>query len=103
MQAAPASLLPACHQRWVQASTSSLLTSIGLKNEIARDDHANRKPRSDSQRGRNVELSAHDLLARIVDRVLPAIPNCADQRSEEHTSELQSLMRISYAVFCLKK
>src|SRR3546814_2240875 len=30
--------------------------------------------------------------------------NCAygDRRSEEHTSELQSLMRISYAVFCLK-
>src|SRR3546814_7231834 len=27
----------------------------------------------------------------------------AGQRSEEHTSELQSLMRISYAVFCLKK
>src|SRR3546814_4545802 len=27
----------------------------------------------------------------------------ADFRSEEHTSELQSLMRISYAVFCLKK
>src|SRR3546814_9792664 len=28
---------------------------------------------------------------------------CRCQRSEEHTSELQSLMRISYAVFCLKK
>src|SRR3546814_1382036 len=27
----------------------------------------------------------------------------SDGRSEEHTSELQSLMRISYAVFCLKK
>src|SRR3546814_7308013 len=27
----------------------------------------------------------------------------ANQRSEEHTSELHSLMRISYAVFCLKK
>src|SRR3546814_8109980 len=27
----------------------------------------------------------------------------AEVRSEEHTSELQSLMRISYAVFCLKK
>src|SRR3546814_2871104 len=26
-----------------------------------------------------------------------------DKRSEEHTSELQSLMRLSYAVFCLKK
>src|SRR3546814_5223838 len=29
--------------------------------------------------------------------------NCPASRSEEHTSELQSLMRISYAVFCLKK
>src|SRR3546814_5203855 len=28
---------------------------------------------------------------------------CKKERSEEHTSELQSLMRISYAVFCLKK
>src|SRR3546814_4817799 len=32
----------------------------------------------------------------IIDRVV-------EPRSEEHTSELQSLMRISYAVFCLKK
>src|SRR3546814_4732729 len=34
-----------------------------------------------------------------------ALPSRTDQsrRSEEHTSELQSLMRISYAVFCLKK
>src|SRR3546814_10760881 len=33
------------------------------------------------------------------------IVDCTDDphRSEEHTSELQSLMRISYAVFCLKK
>src|SRR3546814_7881951 len=30
-------------------------------------------------------------------------PTIGGQRSEEHTSELQSLMRISYAVFCLKK
>src|SRR3546814_4934139 len=30
-------------------------------------------------------------------------PGCRTARSEEHTSELQSLMRISYAVFCLKK
>src|SRR3546814_5038002 len=29
--------------------------------------------------------------------------NAIDERSEEYTSELQSLMRISYAVFCLKK
>src|SRR3546814_4505994 len=31
------------------------------------------------------------------------LPGPAGPRSEEHTSELQSLMRISYAVFCLKK
>src|SRR3546814_2989964 len=31
------------------------------------------------------------------------LPDAALGRSEEHTSELQSLMRISYAVFCLKK
>src|SRR3546814_9318297 len=30
-------------------------------------------------------------------------PGAAARRSEEHTSELQSLMRISYAVYCLKK
>src|SRR3546814_6195445 len=30
-------------------------------------------------------------------------PHAINYRSEEHTSELQSLMRISYAVFCLKK
>src|SRR3546814_10045919 len=35
---------------------------------------------------------------------VPAKPTRATHaRSEEHTSELQSLMRISYAVFCLKK
>src|SRR3546814_4546364 len=32
-----------------------------------------------------------------------AVDDIAERRSEEHTSELQSLMRISYAVFCLQK
>src|SRR3546814_7687253 len=42
------------------------------------------------------------LRADVADGVQP--PSAAnDVRSEEHTSELQSLMRISYAVFCLKK
>src|SRR3546814_10646345 len=36
-------------------------------------------------------------MARLPNRIFP------HARSEEHTSELQSLMRISYAVFCLKK
>src|SRR3546814_6338228 len=39
-----------------------------------------------------------------LDRLLVVASDVSEQRrSEEHTSELQSLMRISYAVFCLKK
>src|SRR3546814_3092386 len=37
------------------------------------------------------------------DNMLAGVHQDMDRRSEEHTSELQSLMRISYAVFCLKK
>src|SRR3546814_2820834 len=51
--------------------------------------------------GDELEGTGGDLLAGAGDadddRDAPAL------RSEEHTSELQSLMRISYAVFCLKK
>src|SRR3546814_5619079 len=41
----------------------------------------------------------------IIAQAVVPVPDGAmpDDRSEEHTSELQSLMRISYAVFCLKK
>src|SRR3546814_8299096 len=47
---------------------------------------------------------AADILGRIdgADLDMRALVG-GDDRSEEHTSELQSLMRISYAVFCLKK
>src|SRR3546814_18917494 len=40
-----------------------------------------------------------DALAQLLRGLVPLVAG----RSEEHTSELQSLMRISYAVFCLKK
>src|SRR3546814_949278 len=43
-------------------------------------------------------------LARALEKLLPEnVKFEYASRSEEHTSELQSLMRISYAVFCLKK
>src|SRR3546814_9340679 len=52
-----------------------------------------------------------DALARIAEQnvhaaflqILRSLLQGLDTRSEEHTSELQSLMRSSYAVFCLKK
>src|SRR3546814_5086110 len=43
------------------------------------------------------------LRASILSDPLFTRKNTRDNRSEEHTSELQSLMSISYAVFCLKK
>src|SRR3546814_5627742 len=46
--------------------------------------------------GKNAEKILADFYFQNPADILPA-------RSEEHTSELQSLMRISYAVFCLKK
>src|SRR3546814_8307603 len=44
-------------------------------------------------------VRSHSSPAPAIGRASPTI----SKRSEEHTSELQSLMRISYAVFCLKK
>src|SRR3546814_1926644 len=44
--------------------------------------------------------NVHD--CKVAEQCIAAMPPSAE-RSEEHTSELQSLMRISYAVFCLKK
>src|SRR3546814_1055775 len=52
--------------------------------------------RRGAQRRGGLERAAADRLERALQRL-------DDERSEEHTSELQSLMRISYAVFCLKK
>src|SRR3546814_4827844 len=52
------------------------------------------EPLHDLPQGRGLE--AEDVVDE--DRPVPVV-----RRSEEHTSELQSLMRISYAVFCLKK
>src|SRR3546814_8883895 len=56
---------------------------------------------------RMVELGAGEILLTAMDRdgTRQGFDNALTRavRSEEHTSELQSLMRISYAVFCLKK
>src|SRR3546814_9536486 len=58
-----------------------------------RDEWGRRSGGADRTIGRSVQLAGGaDLQA-----------DGEHQRSEEHTSELQSLMRISYAVFCLKK
>src|SRR3546814_3552607 len=67
-----------------------------LRKQAARTGGEILQPRAD----------AHDQVGRLRGRVRRGRAGHADRaevRSEEHTSELQSLMRISYAVFCLKK
>src|SRR3546814_8669553 len=66
-----------------------------------------------AHRSADIERRQHDVRGDIreacrhfarIERVAQSyIPLRLPRRSEEHTSELQSLMRISYAVFCLKK
>src|SRR3546814_9201736 len=66
---------------------------------VHRMDSAASLARQDSAEERSIGRVSIGL-----DRTFGASPSCASMdRSEEHTSELQSLMRISYAVFCLKK
>src|SRR3546814_6872549 len=68
---------PACHSVISSYAVGTPLESVGLKRQIY------------TCIAEHMILTAYALLCIM--------------RSEEHTSELQSLMRISYAVFCLKK
>src|SRR3546814_2082012 len=70
-------------------------------------------PGKGKSKGNAAEATTDDIVEGVVAGVLNAVLTdderriiheyFHDHRSEEHTSELQSLMRISYAVFCLKK
>src|SRR3546814_4433161 len=72
-----------------------VLDRAGEGMELARDGIGHHRVAFLAQVGRHgIAIGRH--LQHVL---LEAIPH----RSEEHTSELQSLMRISYAVFCLKK
>src|SRR3546814_3668419 len=62
--------------------------------------------RNTGERQRGMTLVEHHLIrpdVRVIDLETQMAERAGQERSEEHTSELQSLMRISYAVFCLKK
>src|SRR3546814_1997049 len=63
--------------------------------------HLRLQVRRERRAGRDVEEAAH--AGAVGAQRLDAQRDGVFRRSEEHTSELQSLMRISYAVFCLKK
>src|SRR3546814_5826924 len=70
--------------------------SAGFADQLAATAHAA------ADRGRTAIDAVTQSMTRI-ETVAGRIGGIVSLRSEEHTSELQSLMRISYAVFCLKK
>src|SRR3546814_947218 len=71
---------------------------------VARGTHRSRGDPGQARRLQVGRIPAPALPARRVERFVETRCRTAEiGRSEEHTSELQSLMRISYAVFCLKK
>src|SRR3546814_9638706 len=93
-----------------RANLSFELFRRGIGQFLSIDEKGGRSAHADSARIRDVLLHpCHRLggghgtrLRDIKPRLFGSSP-CRVHRSEEHTSELQSLMRISYAVFCLKK
>src|SRR3546814_16483722 len=80
-----------CNRQRASSLATGVSRAVKRSSSQAMSVAANRLPRS---RARSVN----------VDCASAAGTQCrSGVRSEEHTSELQSLMRISYAVFCLKK
>src|SRR3546814_19234677 len=73
----------------------SVQPAIGsAQNRLVAEPHAGRLKLANARR---------DALSFLIQRLEASNVRTIWTRSEEHTSELQSLMRISYAVFCLKK
>src|SRR3546814_2042901 len=89
--------MPLSSKHWVVGSDATLgRAHAGLA--VRADDLERRRLLVDGGAGGARRASEAE---RVVQRM--QVPGIAVVRSEEHTSELQSLMRISYAVFCLKK
>src|SRR3546814_2418007 len=85
--------------RLIEAGRSSCLSRDTLFLNGGRDRTAQQPgPKEYRAAGDGEDLATLGELAKYFQQ-----RRCLSVRSEEHTSELQSLMRISYAVFCLKK
>src|SRR3546814_5314992 len=88
-----------------EAAQDSLLD--GLAGNLACFHHRqvgmNEIAGANTQRDRQLFLASDLVELGEIDDLDISHASGGDRRSEEHTSELQSLMRISYAVFCLKK
>src|SRR3546814_7668925 len=92
-------------ERTMEALRAQLATVERLEGVIGGADGRLRllNARLDEAAARTIELSVRASDVSDLGGLGRDVDDMVDERSEEHTSELQSLMRISYAVFCLKK
>src|SRR3546814_8531267 len=97
--------LPKKRERWSRDPVAMSVLSLGLAHDALRahrqhDDHDDEGEHHPVGR----EVGEPELLGEADEQGADGgAADRAEARSEEHTSELQSLMSISYAVFCLKK
>src|SRR3546814_3755753 len=89
----------------LRAGTPAFAAAVTLLLSVALPAHAEDAPADDPVEAvvNGVELRRSAVLESARDLPRAYQDQIEQIRSEEHTSELQSLMRISYAVFCLKK
>src|SRR3546814_5574506 len=85
-----------------RSQTAHALFDLGGKRTRGKRGHRRRKIARDGPHDRRSRARSIRSVHR-QDGERPGLVEHFMRRSEEHTSELQSLMRISYAVFCLKK
>src|SRR3546814_4287777 len=105
---------PRCNPTDTLFPYTTLFRSVPVVDLLQQGDRAAQGVRGVVRTGRGRAECRHDAVAQVLvegaamledgtlDAPMEGTQPVDDLRSEEHTSELQSLMRISYAVFCLK-
>src|SRR3546814_15171240 len=82
---------------------ATLFRSGAVRRVAIGQRHPPHRPQPQPDRGQERHAAQRPTPGPARRRRAQSLPVAPAHRSEEHTSELQSLMRISYAVFCLKK
>src|SRR3546814_6503924 len=87
----------------VKAVEAMVRICLGAERQFDHETDFEKAPRNLQRVDQAVAMATMFLTEHIGVQAIIALTESGGSRSEEHTSELQSLMRISYAVFCLKK
>src|SRR3546814_8035300 len=92
-------------QQWAVARKNDVFCARKSGGSSRVDQRMQTRREAAEQRNQHIQrfITFNRYLPHGVKGMIGSVKRACGSRSEEHTSELQSLMRISYAVFCLKK